>query len=145
MKKVKIVILTAMLFFLVTVPCRQIFHLSEVTEVRPASAFPPAFGMLFGGWGALGCAIGNLAADFLSGYAAEICVPGFLIQFLYGYLPYVMWFGIKKNGTNTVIRMKNVRYVIKYISIVFVDSLFMAEDSYLLLHYFYFLIILFFV
>ncbi len=49
-----------------------------------------------------------------------------MIQFLYGYLPYVMWFGIKKNGTNTVIRMKNVRYVIKYISIVFVDSLFMA-------------------
>ena len=126
MKKVKIVVLTAMLFFLVTVPCRQIFHLSEVTEVRPASAFPPAFGMLFGGWGALGCAIGNLAADFLSGYDVKICVPGFLIQFLYGYLPYVMWFGIKKNGKNAVIRMKNVRYVIKYIAIVFVDSLLMA-------------------
>lgn len=126
MKKIKIVVLTALLFFLVTVPCRQIFHLSEVTEVRPAGAFPPVFGMLFGVWGALGCAAGNFAADILSGYALTICVPGFLIQFLYGYLPYVMWFGVKKDREKSFIRMKNVHHVIKYIGIVFADSLLMA-------------------
>lgn len=126
MKKVKIVVLTALLFFLITVPCRQIFNLSELTEVRPASAFPPAFGMLFGVWGALGCAIGNFAADILSGYALEICIPGFLIQFIYGCLPYILWFGVRKKGEKSVIRMKNVRHVMKYIGIVFVDSLLMA-------------------
>ena len=126
MKKVKIVVLTALLFFLITIPCRQIFSLSYLTEVRPASAFPPAFGMLFGVWGALGCAIGNFAADILSGYALEICMPGFLIQLLYGYLPYIMWFGVRKKREKSVIRMKNVRHVVKYIGIVFVDSLLMA-------------------
>lgn len=126
MKKVKIVVLTALLFFLITIPCRQIFNLSNLTEVRPASAFPPAFGMLFGIWGALGCAIGNFAADILSGYALEICIPGFLIQLLYGYLPYIMWFGVRKKREKSVIRMKNVRHVVKYIGIVFVDSLLMA-------------------
>lgn len=126
MKKVKIVALTALLFFLVTIPCRQIFNLSELTEVRPASAFPPAFGMLFGVWGALGCAVGNFAADILSGYALEICIPGFLIQFIYGYLPYILWFGVRKKREKSVIRMKNVRHVMKYIGIVFVDSLLMA-------------------
>lgn len=126
MKKVKIVVLTAMLFFLITMPCRQIFNLSELTEVRPASAFPPAFGMLFGVWGALGCAIGNFAADILSGYTMEICIPGFLIQFIYGYLPYILWFGVRKKREKSVIRMKNVRHVMKYIGIVFADSLLMA-------------------
>ncbi|MBD5536576.1 MAG: SpoIIE family protein phosphatase [Lachnospiraceae bacterium] len=126
MKKVKIVVLTALLFFLITIPCRQIFSLSNLTEVRPASAFPPAFGMLFGVWGALGCAIGNFAADILSGYALEICMPGFLIQLLYGYLPYIMWFGVRKKREKSVIRMKNVRHVVKYIGVVFVDSLLMA-------------------
>ncbi|MDE5803119.1 MAG: SpoIIE family protein phosphatase [Lachnospiraceae bacterium] len=126
MKKVKIVVLTALLFFLITIPCRQIFNLSDLTEVRPASAFPPAFGMLFGIWGALGCAIGNFAADILSGYALEICIPGFLIQLLYGYLPYIMWFGVRKKREKSIIRMKNVRHVVKYIGIVFVDSLLMA-------------------
>lgn len=126
MKKVKTLVLTALLFFLITIPCRQIFNLSDLTEVRPASAFPPAFGMLFGIWGALGCAIGNFAADILSGYALEICIPGFLIQLLYGYLPYIMWFGVRKKREKSVIRMKNVRHVVKYIGIVFVDSLLMA-------------------
>lgn len=118
-------LLAAVLFFLVTVPFRRLFALTEVTEVRPAGAFPPVFGLLFGGWGALGCALGNLAADILSGYSPRICIWGFPAQFLYGYLPYLLWRCGKKDG-RTAICLSNVRHVLKYIGIVFADTLFMA-------------------
>ena len=75
-------------FFAVTMPFRELFSLMPVTEVRPASALPPAFGLLFGVWGALGTALGNLTADIISGYSPWLCVTGFAAQFLYGYIPF---------------------------------------------------------
>ena len=63
--KIKIIVITAIVFFAVTMPFRELFSVLEVTEMRPASALPPAFGLLFGIPGALGCAIGNLAAGLI--------------------------------------------------------------------------------
>lgn len=119
-------VLAAAIFFVITMPFRKLFALTDVTEVRPAGALPPVFGLLFGVPGALGCAIGNLGADILSGYSFSICLFGFPVQFLYGLIPYLLWYGAEKNKNEDPVSLSNVRNVLKYIGIVFLDSFFAA-------------------
>lgn len=126
MKKYKKVILSAILFFAITMPFRSLFQLMPVTEVRPASALPPAMGLLFGIPGVIGCAFGNLVADILSGYSPSLCILGFLAQFLYGYLPYKLWYGKEKPDAETRPYFHNVHHVLKYLIIVITDSFLMA-------------------
>lgn len=117
-------------FFAVTMPFRKLFALMPVTEVRPASVIPPVAGLLFGGVGAFGAALGNLAADILSGYSLPLCITGFVPQFLYGYLPHVLWKKWVKyeddGHRRSPVRLDCTANVIKYIVIVFVDSLMVA-------------------
>ena len=98
----------AAVFFAVTMPFRHMFRVMEVTEVRPASAFNPVFGLLFGFAGVLGCAVGNLAADAFSGYSPLLCVLGFLVQLIYGALPMLIWraYGLERrlNTASSVTR-----------------------------------------
>lgn len=118
--------MTALLFFAVTMPFRGLFAMAGLTEVRPAGAFPPVFGMLFGVPGALGCAVGNLGADILSGYAAPVCIYGFAAQFLYGWLPYVLWHGFGKAKRKEGPYFRSVADVKRYLWIIFADTLLMA-------------------
>ena len=62
-----------------------------VTEVRIANIFPMVFGMLFGPAGAWGTGIGNLIGDVFGGTLGPTSIPGFVGNFLLGYLPYTMW------------------------------------------------------
>ena len=87
LKNILIAIGSAVVFFALTMPFRQLFQVVSVTEVRPAAALNPSFGLLFGVSGALGCALGNLAADLISGYSPLMCALGFLVQMVYGLLP----------------------------------------------------------
>ncbi len=114
-------IVTAILFFAVTMPFRRLFQVVAVTEVRPASAFNPLFGLLYGVPGALGCAVGNLAADILSGYSPLLCVLGFLVQMFYGLLPHLIW---KKFGWE--IRLHTSLNVLRYMTVMLIDSLLTA-------------------
>ncbi len=128
LKEINICLITAVLFFLVTMPFRKLFGLAGLTEVRPASAFPTAFGLLFGATGAFGCAAGNFAADLLSGYPLPVCLYGFLPQFLYGWLPHLLWRGKRKrkDGKKGGIWFHNVEDIKRYIGIVCLDSALMA-------------------
>lgn len=122
-------LLIAVLFFAVTMPFRHFFGLTGLTEVRPAAAFPPVFGILFGIWGAAGCAVGNLVADLLSGYSPQICIYGFAAQILYGYLPWLLWKKLQRKHSGeeeTVIRFDSVDRVLAYIGIVSLDAFYMA-------------------
>ncbi|MBO5146625.1 MAG: SpoIIE family protein phosphatase [Lachnospiraceae bacterium] len=125
-KKGTVFCVTALLFFAVTMPFRRLFAMAGLTEVRPAGAFPPVFGMLFGVPGALGCAVGNLGADILSGYAAPVCIYGFAAQFLYGWLPYVLWHGFGKAKRKEGPYFRSVADVKRYLWIIFADTLLMA-------------------
>lgn len=126
MKKIKYFISTAVLFFLVTMPFRKLFGVAGLTEIRPAGAFPVVFGMLFGLPGALGCAAGNLAADLLSEYPAKVCFFGFIAQFLYGWVPHLLWYGKKKREEENQAWFHNAADVRRYILIVLADCAVMA-------------------
>ena len=131
-------IVSGILFFGVSVPFRNLFAVADVTEVRPASVFPIVCGLLFGMPGALGAAVGNFLGDIYSGYSMIFCVAGFLAQFLYGFLPYKLWyappFGHKR--APVVVSLSAAGLVGKYMAIVFVDSILMTCYLSLLMEYF---------
>ena len=128
MDRLKRVAFSAVLFFAVSMPFREFFRVSAVTEMRPAGALPPVFGLMLGLPGALGCAIGNLAADIVSGYGMTICALGFGAQFLYGALPLCMWKIIRHYDKNEppLLRLSSVKNVIRYVAIILINSIVMT-------------------
>lgn len=115
-------------FFVVTMPFRHWFSFVNVTEIRPAAAVVPFFGMLFGISGALGCAVSNFLADILSGYGLGMSIASLPVQFLMGFIPYFLWYNIPINGEKRagMPRMTNASYVIKYVLIILLNSVITA-------------------
>ena len=125
------------LFLVVALPFKKLFTLVEgMTEVRPANMIPVVFGLLWGPAGAWGISIANLISDIIdavSNYGFEslfsvfrfkILIGGFIINFFYAYLPYKMWYSLDFGRGYTVKpRLRSVKDILKFIYIVFVDSL----------------------
>ena len=121
-KYILIVLICGLIFFILGYPCRELFRISETTEVRIVAALPLLFGISFGFAGVLGCAIANLIADILSGYDAIIFIPGFFIQIIYGYVPAVIWNKLRKNDKNKF-KLDKIYKNVQYMLIVILDSL----------------------
>lgn len=121
-------VICALVYFAVTMPFRKFFALSAVTEIRPAAALPPFFGMMYGFPGALGCAAANLAADLLSGLNPSMSFASFPVQFLMGVLPYLMWYRFPIRGEETIEfpRMDTTAHVVKYMLIILTDAIAVA-------------------
>ena len=121
-------VISALTFFAMSMPFREFFRVMAVTELRPASALPPVFGLFFGAPGIFGCATGNLVADIISGYPPAICALGFAAQAVYGALPLILWRAIKKrkNEENIPFRLNNVRELSHYFIIMLLNSVVMA-------------------
>lgn len=96
-KMVVLVALCAGLYAALLIPFKAIVLIPGITEVRPASALPIVFGLLFGPAGAWGAAIGNLIGDFFGSLGAG-SIFGFVGNFLFAYVPYKLWnsFGFKE-------------------------------------------------
>ncbi|SHK19379.1 SpoIIE family protein phosphatase [Fibrobacter sp. UWB12] len=116
-----IAFLCGLVFFVFGVPCRELFRISETTEVRIVAALPLLFGISFGFWGVFGCAVANLIADIMSGYEPVIFIPGFFIQIIYGYVPAVIWNKLRKNDENKF-KLDRVHKNVQYMLIVLLDS-----------------------
>lgn len=114
------------LIFSINLVSSYLFPVIPISELGPVSALPPVFGLLFGPWGALGSAFGYLAADILSGDPPEIYLVYFFVQFLYGYIPYKLWYLLDRNETISPPRLDTVRNLAKFVVIMFVNSVVMA-------------------
>ena len=121
-KYILIVLICGLIFFILGYPCRELFRISETTEVRIVAALPLLFGISFGFAGVLGCAIANLIADIMSGYDAIIFIPGFFVQIIYGYVPAVIWNKLRKNDKNKF-KLDKIYKNVQYMLIVILDSL----------------------
>ena len=67
-------VLSAVIFFAVALPFRQLLNLMPgITEIRPANVIPPVLGLVWGPFAAAGIAIGNLISDIVSG-SNEMCI-----------------------------------------------------------------------
>ena len=121
-KYILIAFLCGLIFFVLGYPCRELFKISDTTEVRIVAALPLLFGITFGFPAVLGCAIANLIADILSGYDAIIFIPGFFVQIIYGYVPAVIWNRLRRNDKNKF-KLDKVYKNVQYMLIVILDSL----------------------
>ena len=90
MKKWKQFMLTFLSFFILGAAFKVMVLLEGFTEVRPVNAIPPVAGLAFGWIGALGCGLGNVAAD-LFGTLDSTSVLGFLANFTAAFLPHRLW------------------------------------------------------
>ena len=70
------------------------------TNIRPENFIPIPAGMLFGPAGALGCAVGNLIADFFADYKYTTFI-GFIANFLNAYIPYRIWYALSGRDPDT--------------------------------------------
>lgn len=104
-KKVVFVIVLSVIFVLVAVPFKVMNLIPGFTEIRPVDCLNMLFGLMFGVYGALGCAFGNLIADIFGGTLAISSWAGFVSNFVGTYLAYLMWYGIIKERP----RIKNVK------------------------------------
>jgi len=121
--KLFITLISGVLFFASTMLFRQFFNLLAVMGIRP-SALPPVLGLMLGPFGALGCALGNLLADIVLGYSLLISVLGFVAQFTYGILPYLMWKAIDeiKKKPATPVNFSTVGNVLRYLIIIVINA-----------------------
>ena len=117
-----IALVCGLVFFVFGVPCRELFRISDTTEVRIVAALPLLFGITFGFWGVFGCAVANLIADIMSGYEAIIFIPGFFVQIIYGYVPAVIWKRLRKNDQNKF-KLDKIYKNVQYMLIVTLDSI----------------------
>ena len=119
------ILFVGVLFVVVAAPFKSILSLVPgMTEVRPANMIPVVFGIMWGPAGAWGIAIANAITDIISGSGFHIWFPGFLINFFYAYLPYKMWYSMDfGRGYVEKPRLRSVNDILRFIFIVFIDSL----------------------
>ncbi len=124
-KGLRHMVISGLLFFVVGIPFRFLMSLIPgVTEVRPANMLPVVLGLLWGPAGAWGTTIANALSDiFVSHASAAIWIPGAFINFFFAYLPYKLWYSISMKEEILPPTLGNVRQIIKYIYICFLDSL----------------------
>lgn len=87
---VVLVALCAGLYAALLIPFKSLVLIPGITEIRPASALPVVFGLLFGPAGAWGSAIGNLIGDFFGSLGIGSTF-GFVGNFMFAYVPYKLW------------------------------------------------------
>jgi sigma-B regulation protein RsbU (phosphoserine phosphatase) len=124
--KVTRLIICSVILFSFKYIFHYIFPIIPISELGPASALPPIFGLMFGPWGAGGAALGYLISEVVAGYPPEIYIISFFVQFLYGYIPYKLWYTLGIHKTNSLPRLNTVNNLIKFVSIMFITSFVVA-------------------
>jgi len=117
-KETKMVVLVALcagLYAALLIPFKALVLIPGITEIRPASALPVVFGMLFGPAGAWGAAIGNLIGDFFGSLGIG-SIFGFIGNFMFAYVPYKVWMnmGLVLKGDNEP-DLRSARKIFAYI------------------------------
>jgi energy-coupling factor transport system substrate-specific component len=108
-------------FFVLGASFKVMTLVHGLTEVRPVNAIPLIAGLMFGPIGALGCAVGNVMADFF-GTLDMTSVLGFIGNFIAAYLPYRMWHIYSKETPN----LHTWRNIFLYITLSLVSSMTVA-------------------
>ncbi|MGN1090170.1 MAG: hypothetical protein ACI4Q6_07185, partial [Huintestinicola sp.] len=114
-KKVAVIVflISAVLFFAFTMPFRLRLAAADITEMRPVSALTPVLGLIFGLPAALGCAVGNVIADLVSGYEISYALLNGAQQLLYGLLAYVLWRRINKENDENKFCLDSISRLLK--------------------------------
>ena len=90
-------------------------------ELRPANVIPIVGSLLFGPAAAWGAGIGNVIGDCF-GTLGPASVFGFLGNFLYGYVPYLLWGNLGWVSSGQEVRVHSAKQWLEYIIICLAAS-----------------------
>lgn len=113
---------SGIIFFVLTLVTRRFFHAFSFSELRPASTLTPIFGMIFGIPGVLGCTFFNFINDLIFGYSIGICSFNILIQFVYGFVPCLIWTLFTKKDKENRLRIDSLFKFIVFLLILIVAN-----------------------
>ncbi len=117
-----IFLLSALLFFGMTMPFRVWLEAAEITEMRPVTALTPVLGLIFGLPAAIGCAVGNIVADLISGYELSYALLNGAQQIFYGLLAYVLWRRLNKEHDGSEFCLDSISRLLKLFLVMAVTA-----------------------
>jgi hypothetical protein len=109
-KGLKWIAVSALLYALVLIPFNQLHWDFWGIPVRPAAALPVVCGIFWGPAAAWGFGIGNIAGD-LFGSWSPMSITGFLVNFLYPYLSYMLWHRLENSRDGRMDRNSLARFL----------------------------------
>lgn len=115
-RNICIFLLSGIAFFALTLPFHQILSVFTFSEIRPSAALYPFLGISFGMPAALGIMVANCIADYLNGYTWLGIWLGAVFQFVYAYVPYLLWKFFTKGEKHTH-RMDSINRVASYAAV----------------------------
>jgi len=119
---VVLTVLIAAIYAAVIVPFKAIPLVPGFTEIRVAPILVPAASLLFGPAAAWGAAFGNLISD-LFGTFGPGSVVGFVGNFFFGAIPYVLWGRLGPLSSGEPPDMTSGRQILEFVLLVVVAGL----------------------
>ena len=95
-RKTMLFIALLIVYLAIALPFKVLSVIPGFTDVRPVNMLIPAYGIFFGIPGCLAFAFGNLIGDIASDSLRISSIAGFIANFLYPYLLYLIWTKIRK-------------------------------------------------
>lgn len=120
-KNILILISIAILFYLLSLPQVHLVIEENHVQLRLSGFLPMTAGLIFGPWGALGCALGNFFND-LSGTLELSDLLGSIGVFLMAWLPYKLWHSLFFFKERKLEFLHYAGSVIKFVVIAAVSS-----------------------
>jgi len=120
-KMVVLTALTAAVYAAILIPFKGLPIIPGFTEVRPATAIPLVFGLLFGPAAAWGSALGNLIGDFF-GTLTMGSIFGFFGNFFMAFVGYKIWGHMGPLSSKREPNIKSGRQLLEYLLVILLAS-----------------------
>jgi len=117
-----LVAVTAALYAAVLIPFKGFSIVPGFTEVRPANVIPVVCSLLFGPAAAWGSAIGNLIGDLVGSTFGPGSLFGFVGNFFFGMIPYVLWGRLGALSANEEPNMRSGKNIVEFEIVALVAS-----------------------
>lgn len=123
--EIKKLLISAIVIFIISLLSELInSNIFNILMIKPEKALFPALGLYLGPSGAFGAAIGSLIIDvFIYKDSLSIIMVSFCLNFFYSYAPYKLWYTFNIRDKCDIPNLNNIRSILKYIFIIFIDFL----------------------
>lgn len=96
-RKIAAIAIVAVVYASLLIAFKDFVLIPQYSTVRPGNFVPLFFGVVFGPAAAWGSAFGNLGGDYFSGTLTSGSAFGFIGNFAYAYVAYLIWVYFTKN------------------------------------------------
>lgn len=122
-RMVVLVALCAAVYAAILIPFKPLPIIPGITEIRPANVFPVIFSLMFGPAAAWGSAIGNLIGDMVGGTFGTGSLFGFVGNFFFGLVPYLVWGRLGPLSRGQEPNVKSGRQIVEFVVVALLASI----------------------